>query len=133
MSWNTLKDLVNAELSQAVEEGRDAKNIETLRSEVVAAEGDETKLRAVWKKILEVPQRADWGFDEPSDLETIRVSQRENRARNRVFVARVLATHSRRAKNAFAKELRLATKRKTFQYTKRLHNRNRSESDLQRD
>jgi hypothetical protein len=76
-SWNALKNLVNAEFSQALEEGRDAEAIEALRGEYAAAGDDEAQLRAVWQKILQAPQCEDWTFDEPSDLETLRARRSE--------------------------------------------------------
>ena len=71
-AWDTLRNLVKEEFAQSVEEGRDTEAVNALRSECEAAGGDEGKLYDVWGKILALPIRADFAFNEPSDLEGIK-------------------------------------------------------------
>lgn len=71
-AWDTLRNLVKEEFAQSVQEGRDADAVNALRTEFETAEMDETKLHAVWEKMLALPIRADFPFNEPSDLEGIR-------------------------------------------------------------
>ncbi len=71
-AWDTLSNLVKEEFAQSVQEGRDAEAVNALRPQYEEAGTDEAKLHAVWEKILALPIRAEFPFDEPSDLEGIR-------------------------------------------------------------
>jgi len=71
-AWDTLRNLVKEEFAQSVQEGRDPNAVNALRTEFEAAETDEAKLHAVWDKMLAMPIRTDFPFNEPSDLEGIR-------------------------------------------------------------
>jgi hypothetical protein len=66
--WERYHDLVRNEFSQCLEEGREPAAIEALRPEYVAAGDDEARLLTVWDKLVSVPMRKDFPFDEPSDL-----------------------------------------------------------------
>ena len=70
--WDNLKTLVDYEFTQSREEGRDLRDEDALRDEFNAAESDESKLLELWEKLLSLPMRDDYAFDEPSDLETIK-------------------------------------------------------------
>ncbi len=70
--WDKLKTLVGYEFTQSREEGRDLRDEDALRDEFKAAGDDESKLLALWDKLLALPLRADFAFDEPSDLATIK-------------------------------------------------------------
>jgi len=65
--------LVSYELTQSREEGRDAAAVEALRAELEAAGDDPAGLQAVYGKLMALPVRDDFPFDEPSDLDGIRV------------------------------------------------------------
>lgn len=69
--WDKLRSLVEYEFTQSREEGRDLSDEDALRDEFKAAGDDETALLEVWNKLLALPQRDDFAFDEPSDLTTI--------------------------------------------------------------
>ena len=66
--WEGYRGLVKSEFAQCLEEGREPAAIEALRPEYAAAGDDEACLLAVWDKLLAVPLRKDFAFDEPSDL-----------------------------------------------------------------
>ena len=68
----TLTQLVEQEFKQAIEEGKDASLVESLRPEWTAAGDDEQQLQIVWEKLQALPIRDDFPFDEPSDLPGIR-------------------------------------------------------------
>ena len=76
--WNSLRKLVKAEMVQSVEDGRDEKAVEALRPRVESAQSDD-ELRAVWSEILALPIRPDFGFDEPNELETIKLLRQNSR------------------------------------------------------
>ena len=69
--WDGYRSLVISEFAQCLEEGRELAAIEALRPEYAAAGDDEARLIAIWDKLLAVPMRKDFPFDEPSDLAAI--------------------------------------------------------------
>ena len=70
--WDRTRKLVEYEFTQSKEEGRDPAAVEALRPALADARDDEQKLQAVWDRLLAVPMRSDWQFDEPSELAAIR-------------------------------------------------------------
>ena len=82
--WESLRKMVEVEFQQSTEEGRDIAALQNLHLTYEDAGDDAGKLRAVWKKILEVSISPDFAFDEPSDLETIR-TRRSNGPRRIVL------------------------------------------------
>ena len=70
--WNDARVLVEREFEQAKQEGRDAEAVDALRSDFEAAGDDDAKLAAIWRKLVSIPVRDDFPFEEPSDLEGIR-------------------------------------------------------------
>lgn len=71
--WDTYRALVYEEFAQSIAEGRDREAVMALHAEYVAAEDDEERLKAVWAKMVALPIRADYPFDEPvNDLAEIR-------------------------------------------------------------
>ena len=80
--WEPLREMVALEFTQAREEGKDPRAIDALRPQFEAAAndtvahdtaaGDAARLRAVYEALLNLPVEADFGFDEPNELEAIR-------------------------------------------------------------
>jgi len=70
--WYPLRATVELEFTQGLEEGRDPAALEALRREWEAAGDDAARLAVLHEKLLAVPFRSDFPFDEPSDLEGIR-------------------------------------------------------------
>jgi ADP-ribosylglycohydrolase len=70
--WTSLPELVREEFRQSLEEGKDPSAVEALRLAYEAAGTDETALAAIHERLLALPIRADFPFDEPSDLDGIR-------------------------------------------------------------
>lgn len=71
--WDKLRTLVGHEFTQSREEGRDLSDEDALRDEFDVAGDEDAKLLEVWEKLLALPMRGDFAFDEPSDLEAIKV------------------------------------------------------------
>jgi len=69
---NDARVLVEREFEQARQEGRDPGGVDALRSDFEAAGSDDAKLAAIWRKLVSIPVRDDFPFEEPSDLEGIR-------------------------------------------------------------
>ena len=74
------RELVEFELHQAGDDGRDPQAVATLKQEFEQAENDAT-LRRVYARLLEVPVSADFPYTEPDDLETIRRLRPEAQSR----------------------------------------------------
>lgn len=70
--WYPLRKTVEIEFTQGLEEGRDPAAVEALRREWEAAGEDSARLADLHEQLLAVPFRADFAFEEPSDLEGIR-------------------------------------------------------------
>jgi hypothetical protein len=70
--WAKLESMVRDELRQCEEEGRDAEKVAGLREEHKAAGDDEAKLRDIWSRVLSLPIRDDFPFEEPNGLDDIR-------------------------------------------------------------
>jgi hypothetical protein len=70
--WDRTRKLVEYEFTQAKEEGRDPASVEALRPAFHEAGDDESALQTVWERLLAVPIRSDWQFDEPNELAAIR-------------------------------------------------------------
>jgi len=70
--WEPLRELVARELIQAREEGKNPSALEALRLQAEGAGNDEQRLESVFEALLALPVEADFPFNEPSDLETIR-------------------------------------------------------------
>ena len=70
--WTSTKQLVVEEFAQSLEEGKDRAAVEALRPAWAAAGDDEAALAAVHAQLLALPIRADFPFNEPSDLAGIR-------------------------------------------------------------
>ena len=70
--WTTLRELVEHELVQCREEGRDPARLARLVRQLQQAGTDEARLHKVWAAAVATPMREDFPFDEPSDLATIR-------------------------------------------------------------
>lgn len=70
--WDTLRALVQAEFRQSREEGKDPATLAALWPLFEAAGEDESMLLSLHEELVRLPVRADFGFDEPSDLPSIR-------------------------------------------------------------
>lgn len=70
--WASTKELVFTEFAQSIEEGKDPAAVDAFRDAWAAAGEDETALTAVHAELLALPVRADFPFNEPSDLAAIR-------------------------------------------------------------
>lgn len=76
--WDAAKDLLQHEFQQALEEGKDPEAVEKLRAQAAAVDDSEhERLSELWYAVQELPQRADFPFVEPSDLESIRNERAE--------------------------------------------------------
>jgi ADP-ribosylglycohydrolase len=67
-----VKGLLGEEFTQSREEGRDPAVLDRLKAEFATAGNDEAALEALQAKLLRVPLRPDFPFDEPTDLAAIR-------------------------------------------------------------
>ena len=70
--WASLKELVEEEFRQAIQEGKESNAVEASRLAWAAAGDDETALAELHARLLALPVRADFPFCEPSDLAGIR-------------------------------------------------------------
>jgi len=70
--WASNKELVREEFKQATEEGKEPDAVEALRSEWEAAGNNDDLHAALHEKLLALPVRLDFPFQEPSDLGGIR-------------------------------------------------------------
>jgi len=71
--WDSPKQILHEEFQQSLEEGREPEAVERLRAKAAALdESDHGQLAAIWYDVQEIPQREDFPFVEPSDLESIR-------------------------------------------------------------
>ncbi|MDR1191855.1 MAG: ADP-ribosylglycohydrolase family protein [Verrucomicrobiales bacterium] len=77
--WDKAQVLIKTECEQSIEEGKDPAAVEALRAECAAAGDDAARLQQLHGKFLALPVRADFGFEEPSDLENIRRLRPANR------------------------------------------------------
>jgi hypothetical protein len=69
--WDTLPNLLKAELTQRKQEGCDTRALEDPVQAAIAA-GDEAHINRVYDELMALPIQADFPFEEPSDLEGIR-------------------------------------------------------------
>ena len=83
--WDDAKSLVRYEFTQSKEEGRDAEAVDALRKDFEAAGDDDSKLAAVWRKLVSIPVRDDFPFEEPSDLEGIRARRTKGLRREKLL------------------------------------------------
>ena len=72
----TARELVELELHQARDDGRESEALAKLEQEAEQAREDAT-LRGIYGRLLEVPVRADFPFTEPYDFESIRALRPE--------------------------------------------------------
>lgn len=71
VGWNSPESLVQTEMKQLVEEGRDPRWVETLLGKL---EGKASPAE-IWSRLQDAPQREDFPYREPSDLEEIRADR----------------------------------------------------------
>jgi len=70
--WDAARQLLNVEFQQSLEEGREPEAVNRIRAQAQALDDSEPeRLAALWYEVQEIPQRADFAFFEPSDLESI--------------------------------------------------------------
>jgi len=77
--WASLKELVQEEFTQSLEEGKDRVAVEALRSAWKVAGDDEHALASIHAQLLALPVRSDFSFQEPSDLAGIRALRTDDR------------------------------------------------------
>lgn len=70
--YRLIRELVDEEFTQSLEEGRDVQKVEELRAAFASAGDDAALLNEIWEKLRNLPMRADWPFNEPSELDAIR-------------------------------------------------------------
>jgi len=71
--WAAAHQLLADEFQQSLEEGREPEAVEKIRAQAAALDQSEhERLAALWYELQEIPQRADYPFVEPNDLESIR-------------------------------------------------------------
>jgi len=70
--WTTLRNLVDAEFTQSVEEGKMAADVEAIRDAWRKLdEHDDASHAVLFEQLLALPVRDDFPYDEPSDYEAI--------------------------------------------------------------
>ena len=79
--WASTKELVLEEFTQSIEEGKDPAAVNALRPAWEAAGDDEDALAAIHAQLLSLPIRADFPFNEPSDLPSIRALRTDGKRR----------------------------------------------------
>ncbi len=84
--WNTLSELLYRELIQSREEGKDPSALDALHAELARAGTDKAALATLHARLVALPVRADFAFQEPDDLASIRALRRDSRT----FAAPVL-------------------------------------------
>jgi len=70
--WDTLENLIHEEQKQLIEEGVVASAAQAAAAEAAARRAAGKNEHEVWAAFTDLPRRADFGFDEPSDLDGIR-------------------------------------------------------------
>jgi len=70
--WDTLENLIREEQKQLIEEGVVASAAQSAAAEAAARQAAGKNEHEVWAAFTDLPRRADFGFDEPSDLDGIR-------------------------------------------------------------
>lgn len=70
--WDSLKNLLDAELIQSRQEGKDSNVLARLEAEVAASATNPTRLAELHEKLLAAPMREDFPFKEPNGLAEIR-------------------------------------------------------------
>lgn len=78
--WNTLSELLDREFTQSFEEGKDPAALEALRRARALAGKDREALTALHARLVALPVRADFPFQEPNALADIRALRRDSRA-----------------------------------------------------
>ncbi len=74
--WSNYRSLVAEEFKQAEEEGREVGPLMELKKEFDLLGNEEEKLKNLWSRILSVPMRQDYPFEEPSDLVSIKAARK---------------------------------------------------------
>jgi hypothetical protein len=70
--WGAAQEMLNSEFQQSLEEGREPEAVERIRAEAEALdESEHERLSTLWYELQEIPQRKDFPFIEPNDLESI--------------------------------------------------------------
>ncbi|XHR28469.1 MAG: ADP-ribosylglycohydrolase family protein [Chthoniobacteraceae bacterium] len=77
--WDTLRKLVTEEFIQSQQEGKCPDAIADLEREFATMADDDAELSALPGRLLALPMRKDFPFQEPSDLETIRALRPSSR------------------------------------------------------
>lgn len=72
--WDTLPELLRAELIQRAEEGCEVSSLAEPVQAAIAA-NDEERMNRLYDELMTLPLRVDFPFIEPSDLETIRAER----------------------------------------------------------
>lgn len=71
--WSPARHLLEIECTQSIEEGRDPAIVARLKSQIAEIDdSDAARFDELWHALQAVPQRVDFLFVEPSDLESIR-------------------------------------------------------------
>lgn len=78
--WNTLSELLYREFIQSREEGKAPEAIEQLRGELARAGSDPVVLAALHARLVALPVRADFSWNEPNSLDAIRALRRDSHA-----------------------------------------------------
>lgn len=69
--WTSLAELVSREFEQALEEGKCPDTLQTLRGEFERNASDDVALAALHAQLVALPVRADFPFNEPTELSAI--------------------------------------------------------------
>lgn len=74
--WNTLPELLYREFIQCREEGKDPRALQELQAELARAGSDPAALAALHARLVALPVRGDFPFQEPDDLDAIHALRR---------------------------------------------------------
>lgn len=81
-AWELYSESLKTDYEQSIEEGKDVAFIENLVNTVCAMQTSEFKEELsdlIFKEMQKAPMRADYEYDEPSDLEEIKAKRPQNR------------------------------------------------------
>ncbi len=73
--WDTQRAMFELEFVQSAQEGKDPHVLEQIRREAAATGYDPEAMDILWQKMLELPVRKDFPFNEPNDLDAIRAAR----------------------------------------------------------
>jgi ADP-ribosylglycohydrolase len=77
--WTTLDELLSREFEQAIEEGKPADAVAAIRADFEDSARDEAAMTAAQQRLVALPVRDDFPFDEPNELSAIQALRQSPR------------------------------------------------------